>query len=265
VIDPKLNINLIDSGESLAAVVGLSKLLNRKPVIIYKYVVNQAAAMDETIDKRLAVFLDEPKFKKVDLGFDKLNYQEIRDLVAAGVDEEVLASNLEQIQSEDLALALSSVVLRAHGYVRDRIPKSTVRFKIEKPSDFQAAEFLRVWKVVSEPLSILDDLEMGCLASSQVATLKAVYPRLLEVMASSMMDAVADKIAADPKYLVPYPKLKQIAILLEQKLVPEDLKGLLQNNFKSGNKEDAAQAQGGQVPDLAKAEATQIQKLDFGL
>lgn len=264
-IDPKLNVSLIDSGESLAAVVGLSRLLDRKPLTIYKYVVNQAASMDKTIAKRLAVFLDQPKFKKVDLGFDKLNYLEIRDIVASEVDEEVLSSNLEQIESEDLALALSSVVLKAHSYVRERIPKSTVRFKAVKPSDFQAAEFLRVWKVVSEPLSVLDDLEMGCLASSQVATLKAVYPKLHEVVASSMMDAIADKLAVDQEYIVPYPKLKQIAILLEQKLVPEDLQGLLQNNFKSGNKDDKDQGSSGQAPDMAKATATNIQKLDFGL
>lgn len=263
-VDPKLNIDLIDSGESLAAIIGLRKLLDPKPLTLYKYIVDKAATLDKAISSRIKVFLDEPKFKKVDLGFDKLDYVATRDLVTAELTADILASNLESIESEELSLALTSVILKAHSYIRDRIPKSTVRFKVDKPSDFQAADFLRTWKVVSEPLSVLDDLEMGCLASSQVATLKAVYPKLYELMVSSTMDMIADKIAEDPEYLVPYPKLKQVAVLLDQKLVPEDLQGLLQNNFKSGEKEESSKTSS-QAPDIAKATATNIQKLDYNL
>jgi hypothetical protein len=208
--------------------------------------------------------LDEAKFKKVDLGFNKLNYLETRDLVAPDVDVDVLASNLESIESEDLSLALSGVILKAHSYIRAKIPRQTTRFKAEKPSDFTAAEFLRTWKIVSDPMSIIDDLEMGCLCTSQVATMKAVYPNLYEIMKSAAFEAVATKIADDPEYLVPYPKLKQLTILLQETLVPEDLKSMLQANFKGGNEEE--QAKSGKAPTgIAKQNATGLEKLQFDI
>lgn len=60
------------------------------------------------------------------------------------------------------------------------------------PSRAEAAKFSRYWAAVMDPLSIIDELEAGVLSSEAVEALRAVYPELLELIATEIqMQAAA--------------------------------------------------------------------------
>jgi hypothetical protein len=251
-----------DDGSALLAVVSLERVLGRQLKIGLRDV-DAAVALGKTVSKRCVAFLDSPEFAKLDLNLTKRSFFELRDMIAEGLDSNKLAEQLAVIADDDLKVSFGAVVNDALTFLRNRLPAAPARSRNDAPGDFKIAAFTRAWRTLSDPLTVLSDLEQGCLSVDQVRTLVAVYPRLHTLMANAMTAAVMER-AVDPEYVVPYRKLKQISVLLQQPLVPEDLKGILAQSFASpeADVDLSAAAAGG---NMSTQSASQNQKLEFGL
>jgi len=172
-----------------------------------------------------------------------------------GMDDAKLARVVGTVVDEELQVNLGLAINVALDFLNSRIPPALVR---SKPSDFLAASFTRAWRTISNPLTIVDDLEMGCLSTDQIRILKAVYPSLYELFAASLMSVIVDE--DNPEKPMEYRKLKQISVLLGQPLVPENLKGILSKSFDSKTEEPASKG----TPDFASQMQTQSQKTELG-
>jgi len=247
-------------GSALLAVVGLERILG-KALRLSAGDIKRAGGLAQTIAKRCAAFLDADKFLTVKLNMPSQSFAELRDLVV-GMSEDQLATQVAAIADEDLKTSFAASVHVALGVLQQRVPKTPARYRDERPSEFHAAGFLRAWRTISDPLTVIGDLEMGCLSVDQVRTVQTVYPVLYTLMTNAMLAAVIDK-STDPAYITPYPKLKQIAVLLQQPLVGEDLAGLLSKAFDHADADKPEPD--GQVPDVGSASATSLQKTEFDI
>jgi hypothetical protein len=248
--------------EQIIAHLTLERLLLGK-VRLTRSAIDSVARLNSKLKKQFEEFIDTDSFKKPDLK-PKNTFSEARERVVAEFGVEELAGSLGILENVSLALDVGERVVRAAEYMKTRLPRLPVRSRPQEPSDFIASEFMRVWRTVSEPLSVVDDVLAGCLSHRQVATLKEVYPDLYQMISDAAVEAVADKLSKEPEFILPYPKLKQLSVLLEQKLVQEDLKSVLQASFV-GEKATKDETKPGTAPDIANSTATSVQKLDFDL
>jgi hypothetical protein len=87
----------------------------------------------------------------------------------------------------------------------------------------------RSHRVVTKPLSVLKRMKTGSLTSDEVNTLKTVYPKLYDRMATQMMDKLAAL-----KEPLPYANRLQVATFLgkptDSSLMPQNL-AMLQGNY----------------------------------
>lgn len=222
-------LKAVSDGSALVATIGLDRLLNDKVLLVKKSDINKASKLQESLSDRLSEFLDSDKFEKIKLGFDRNQFIPKRDLVV-NFNVDILAENLTNIEDEDLKSSVSLLIVDIVSLLNSKIPVVVSRYKDSFPSDYKVSEFIRAYNTLSNPISIVDDLEMGCLSSTQVELVKNIYPSLYELIKSVLLEQVIDKVS-ESDYVIPYNKLKQISILLQQSVVSEDLKKLLGSNF----------------------------------
>jgi hypothetical protein len=244
-------------GTYLLAVAKLDALLQGKSPIS-RNTVRAAVGLPAEIARRCEAFIAEPGFKPVKLEMPGVDLRELSIVLFEEIDAEWLAARLgdvSDVEQESFAAALGAAL----AHLQERLPKVPVSRR-SRLSDMESSRFARVYRTVSNPMTVLDDLEMGCLSRSQVETLMAVFPVLHQAMVLGITSAAADALAKDEEFLLPWPKLKQVAVLTLSPTVPADLQGVLQGNFA---REDAATApQSGGSVNLAQAMSTPSQKLE---
>lgn len=248
---------LLDSGEGFIAYFSLLPFLLQQQPKLTKVAISSIANLHSDLKKSFKEFLTTPKFKKLDLNFNKVSFEEAQAAVSKMLDAEQLATSIPVMDSVDLTSNLIDVVVKAHTKLQSVLPKKPARSGF-KPGDFIAADFLRQFRTINDPLTVVRDMEMGCLSNSQVLTIREVYPELYKVMNEILVETVVELTADDANFVIPYAKLKQAAILLQNKLAPEDLQTLLQDNFKS---QDEKKSSGKEV-DLPASNPTQQQKME---
>jgi hypothetical protein len=249
----------LDSGEGFIAHFSLLPFLQQKQQAkLTKIAISSIASLEKNLKNSMHEYLTTPKFKKLDLNFSKVSFDEAQAAVSKMLDAEELATSIPQIESVELASKLIDVVIRAHTRLQSVLPKKPARSGF-KPGDFIAADFLRQFRTINDPMTVIRDMEMGCLSTSQVLVLKDVYPELYRVMSETMIETVVELTADDANFTIPYAKLKQSAILLQNPLAPEDLQALLQSNF---NKPRDEKKSSGKEVDLPASNPTQQQKME---
>lgn len=251
-----------NDGTALLAIIGLERVLGRRTFRIGAGDLDKAAGLSRVLVRRFKGLLGEEGFKPIHLNLTDKTFFELRDLVVDGFGEARLAETLTAIADEDFKLVFGTAVNTALDYLKTRIPASPVRTKQTNPSEFLVAGFMRAWRTISNPMTVVDDLEMGCLSSDQIRILKTVYPGLYELFANTLMAVVVEK-SANPNYEIEYKKLKQISVLLQQSLVPESLQGILAQSFTASDKPESAGKSSSVAPDLSRQVQTQSQKLEF--
>lgn len=81
------------------------------------------------------------------------------------------------------------------------------------PSGVEIAKFARYWSAVSNPLSVLRDLEDGTVTREQVEAVQAVYPRLYQRIQETVRERIMD---ADERGIsIPYQARLQLDLLLD--------------------------------------------------
>ena len=197
-------------GSYLLAVCKLDALLRGKsPIGIAT--VRRAVALPKEIARKCEKFIADENFERIDLQMPEVDIKEMAALLFEEITPEWLAEKLgdvSDIEKDSFALSLGNAL----AFLQERIPKIPASKKT-KLSELKSASFVRLFRVVSEPLSVLDDMLMGCLCRTQVETLLAVYPVLHEAMSFGMTMAATDALAKDSEYTLPWAKLKQLSVL----------------------------------------------------
>jgi hypothetical protein len=116
--------------------------------------------------------------------------------------------------------AMIATATRANAYLsRVRptmaVPGELVPNRNRAPSRSDMARFLRVARVVDEPLTLLEDLANGTISPDSVAAVREVYPRLYEHIRSE-----AVRYAAEEGDALPYDRRVLLGVLLDAPTVP---------------------------------------------
>ena len=248
------NKQFIDSAEGFIVTMNLEPFFADK-IKITNNILSSISKVEKQLIEMFQEFIATPKFKKVDLGFNKLNYNQAQQFVSVALDAETLGSRLPTFESADLQFNLIQQIIKVYNYLQNNLPKVTVR----SMPDFVAADFLRMYRTLTNPATVLTDLEMGCLSTSQIELLKQFYPAYYSLITTTLTEVIVNATAEQGEtFTIPYPKLKQMAILLQNATVPEDLQSLLQSNFTKENKTE----QGSKKFELPASNPTQLQRLE---
>ena len=267
-------MNSLEDGTALLATLGLDWFLAKgsRARSIKERDLRAASTLQNNLKARFRAFLDTPTFSKPAKGqlvTDK-ELAEVRDeVVAFASATDLMAARLSYISDPTYRLVVGDAVNRAVAVLRDRIPPAPRRGDTAKTGDFKSASFMRAYRTLSQPLSLVDDMEVGYLCRDQVDTLAEVFPALYEDMATALLESVIEReaeLGAQDGTIIPYKKLKQIAVMLRQPLVSEDLKGLLAQNYSQTEQEQSAspgKSTGGQLDVNPGQSLTQLQKREF--
>jgi hypothetical protein len=248
----------MEDASALLAVVGLPALMKKGSLRLTDPVRKRAATLPIEISKRMLAFLQEPKFKPIALDLPQIDLPTLREEFARQVDAAWLAEKLSQVSEED-KFSFGSMVTTAYSFLLSKIPPLPTTFRPTKPSDFVSASFMRAYRTVSDPMTVVADLEMGCLSIDQVKTLVAVYPNIHEMFKTALLSA-ATEVMQDPDYVIPYKKLKMVAILNLQPMVGSSLQEVLQADFQQ--QEQPAPPSGGAAAKPTE-NLTQTQKIEL--
>ena len=255
-IEPLLEGAQID-GSYLLAVARLDEILRGKNPIS-RATVRRAVALPKEIARKCEEFISSEKFEPLDLKMPVVDLKEMSTLLFEEIGPEWLAEKIgdvSEIDRDQFSMALTGAL----SFLQERIPKIPVGRR-SPLSTIESAAFVRAYRTIADPMTVLDDLLMGVLSRSQVQVLIAVYPAIHQAMSFGMNMAATEALAKDPGYTVPWPKLKQISVLNLSKTNAGDLAEVLQSNFASPDAN--VNPETGQTVDVATGMSTSAQKLE---
>lgn len=124
------------------------------------------------------------------------------EAMVANIQERLGASGLSSAAPK-VAQSIASTAMRAGSYLRDRTPKEPkpmgVSFIPQKPrpmSDSELAKYANAYEAVTDPMSVVEDLQRGQLDREKVTALKVVYPALYQQIRK---EVIAQSIAMRPE------------------------------------------------------------------
>lgn len=257
--DQAAEVNI--SGEGLLAVTGVRSALEKQAVKVSEATLSKAISLNKVIGKKCKEFLLTPEFNKIDLNLEPIDFLELQEKIIQSYDANWLSKVIEQVPNDlktDYSLALSNA-LQILKQLTPRLPVSITAAK-SRPNDFEQSRFNRAFRTVNNPLSVLDDLEMGCLSRGQVATLISAYPQLYKLINETLTATGILITSKQPEFQLPYPKLKQLSVLMLSNTVPPDLQALLQENFTKQQQQQPANVPRKKL-ELDKQQQTPIDRL----
>jgi len=249
----------MEDASALLAVIGLPALMKKGALRVSEATKARAVKFPFEVSKRMLRFLETQDFEKLKLELPKTDLSALRDEFSREIDASWLAEKLTDLDDED-KISFAQMVGKAYAYLLAKIPPLPTSFRPVKASDFVSASFMRRYRTVSDPMTVISDMEMGCLSIEQVKTLAEVYPNLHEMMKTALLSAATD-VMRDPDYIIPYKKLKMVAILTLQPMLGSSLQEVLQTNFQPSEEQRASSP----TPTAKPSESlTQAQKVEFG-
>lgn len=172
-----------------------------------------------------------------------------------------------------LAAAQAAKIATAGEFLLSKLPRhgapSLYKEDREKPPEVTAAErdeFLRYWRAVNDPLSVVEDVADGNLSVEGVETLRAVYPELYGQLQNHVLDELAVS-ETKPPYKVRLLLGQLLELPTDTGLEPEMLLAL-QESANGAASAAIEQGDGGMlspsrrsVPDMASGQMTATQRL----
>lgn len=146
---------------------------------------------------------------------------ELNSFVMPEVGPDRIAKSTETISkvAPQVAEAIQVKATQAAGFLLDKAPKNPgmpVIFGPEwEPSETDLSKFERYVRAVSEPMSIVADLENGTLSHEAVEAMKAIYPKIYEEM---RMEIVGN--LGEIRKTLPYEDRIQLSILFDMPVDP---------------------------------------------
>lgn len=121
---------------------------------------------------------------------------------------------------EELSFALAERATAAISFLRRSIPATTrpgiLGPEERKPSSREINRFRRVFEVVNDPISAMDDLVSGSLRREQVDALKEVYPLLYKDAVGAVLTSLGDAKARRQSTVLSPARGKQLRVILGQ-------------------------------------------------
>ena len=232
-----------ESSEALLAITGVKgALMSEKPIKVTAAILDRAYKLQKEIAKQCHSFIENKGFEKINLNLENQDFIEMQDAIFELKDHYWLAKRIENIPV-DISETYSVLLVKVLDGLQSIVPRLPISISARKTrvNDFEVSRFNRSFRTIDNPMSVLDDLEQGCLSRQQVTTLIAFYPKLYELIKTSMIATATEVTMADPEFQLPYNKLKQLSVLMLSNTVPADLQALLQANFVKEDEEAAAQ------------------------
>lgn len=251
------------SGEPVLVATGKTELLTDKPI---KFTQQGKTALYRQPDKvyaDLKEFLSTENFKKGGLDLPDLDTIELTLDLQKTLDPEWLAEKCSKLPDEFQQPTMVSYV-RALDALRLNQPvlSTSIVSQRTRPTDFHVAKFERAYRTISDPYTIITDLQKGYLCRGQIDTLMQAYPHFYELIKSTLMVVGMELTAQDKEFEVPYNKLKQVSVLMLSTTVPPDLQTFLQQGFFGPDQTETLEQTSGKAPDIAEGSATKMQKLE---
>lgn len=172
-----------------------------------------------------------------------------------------------------LAAAQAAKIATAGEFLLSKLPRhgapSLYKEDRDKPPEVSTAErdeFLRYWKAVNDPLSVVEDVADGRLSTEGVETLRAVYPEIYGQLQNHVLDELATS-ETKPPYKVRL-LLGQLLDLPTDPGLDADMLIALQESAGGAASQAIEQGDGGMlspsrrsVPDMASNQMTPTQRL----
>jgi len=205
------------SAECLVATLGVPHVLKPRPKAPTKAQTSAADKMPETIRKRVVEFVDTTSQGKQSEPPELPGYRETNDALIDGLNFDELTDVLLTTPMESQP-ACSLTLSRAVEYLRSLFPRRVEQRLtgpyMHDPSPGEWAEFGWAWRIAGSPLTVLDLASDGMLIGVEVKHLREMFPTIYSEICGDILDALADKAAADKDWMAPWWLQKQICTIL---------------------------------------------------
>jgi hypothetical protein len=249
--------------ECLVAMVGVEHALKPRPKPPSLADISRTAKLPETIRKRVRALLDRAKpTGKIDPP-ELPDFMATSESLAEGPDHDALVEAVVDLPPK-LQAGAAMVWMRAAAYLNSIFPRNVeMRLtgpKLHEPSAGKWGEFGWAWRLANAPMFAFDFLEAGGLLTVEVAHLKAMFPELYATICGAIQDGLADKIADDPEWMVPWWLQKQLCVMLGISPVSPTLLADIEQAVQKSQQEAKPKASTGKL-DMKNETSTTSQKL----
>ncbi len=237
--------------EDILAKASLKDLFNNKPLKVPN------KPLDALKDTKGIL---SPKLEKAPQRANLGSWEDITKTLEEEVDMSGKLAGLEGASElyEDAIVGLTSV----YNTIRDLRPlnQSATLFGVDdrEPSRSEQSEYRRRLEVLENPHIVLGLLKSGQLSGLEVETLQQFYPLYYQ----QIVESVLEKLALNKEPLGRR-KNSQLGILLGVPRVTPDALQRLQANYQPAQEGQPSAPQGGQAPQVAEAQLTKQQELEF--
>lgn len=200
-----------------------------------------------------------PEIGKAPQSADMGSWDDIKELLNSEVNViDKMALMQENVDAEDALVALTST----YDLIRASIPtnQSSTLFGVDDraPSRSEQSMFIRKLEVIENPRKVLDLLKANQLSMLEVDALQEFYP----IYYQSLVENVLDQLVVN-KEPIGRKKNAQLGILLGVPRVSPEALQKLQASYASQEEEEQPAPQEGQAPNLAEAQLTSQQKIEY--
>lgn len=237
-------------GESLLAVIGIRRFLDREHPRVTVPFHERADRIPKEMGKQIRAFIEGEEPEKAELPEGKaFSYMEIMKALSRPVEthdlEAMIDSHKEPEHALDLLIPLSRALAYLNGICPRRSKVTLAGAENLMPSDQDVSKFRRLFAVVNDPMTILRRLQSQILLSDEVTAFIAVYPALYQVLFNAAGTEIANMNARGKK--LPYRKEKQLSLLLQIAATDPAMVADLQATFEQEKEAKEAPASGPNV------------------
>jgi hypothetical protein len=210
-------MDLLLQGECVVAVLGVEHALKTKPKPPSSADEARAVELPGVLKRRVKELLATPKAARPMDPPELPDFKETHEALVKGLDGDAFVSVLVDLPLEVQAPAVMCWT-RAIQYLDSITPlRSSPQLtgaKLRDPSPGEWAEFGWAWRIACEPMVAIDLASAGMLITPMIDHLKVMFPALYAELCGCIQDGLADAIASDPEWVVPWWLQVQLCAIL---------------------------------------------------
>jgi len=190
--------------------------------------------------------------KKIKLPYKLEDWPKLKEKASAGISLEKLAQNDANDEVKDSLLVAG---IEFNDKLLNIIPinSSQTLLGIDErdPSDFEKSKFIRKMRVIENPEHIIDLLKKGQLSWTEMDTLRDFYPTYSELLLQGSLEALAS-LKGNTKEPLSKEQTRALSLILDvQKVTPEILERVEEENQKEKAEINDPASQEGDMTRLA--------------
>lgn len=248
------------TGEQILASSGVLAAIRPGPVKATKALLAKADKLPARARAKLVEAIAQEK-PGPDKGLPPLDYDEMLAILPVPLvnpdgtptleGQRRLEENVAGWPDQTLANEYAGALGTAWGYLQSVFPIETIEhltgIENVRPPEVAVTRFRRALAVVDDPLSVIDRLASGELLSAEVASLKAAYPAICQLLQSLAIEVLIDETAKrrekDKEWQLPRRKDTVLRRLLETPVGVAQARGSAQAQERYAEQAQSAQQQ----------------------